>query len=123
MKVGAKRAHKAGEVSAATSAVQFRPPQFGSRGGFYDVRSQVPKKFNSRQARGCRMPAISVAKSEMSGTSQVARKPIEEVFGWIKTVGGLRKLRHHGSARVNGQFLVAAAAYNLVRMRTLETTA
>ena len=51
------------------------------------------------------------------------RKRIEEVFGWMKTVGGLRKLRHRGGARVNWQFLFAAAAYNLVRMRTLETTA
>ena len=54
--------------------------------------------------------------------SQRARKRIEEVFGWMKTVGGLRKLRHRGGARVNWQFLFAAAAYNLVRMRTLETS-
>jgi IS5 family transposase len=55
--------------------------------------------------------------------SQRARKRIEEVFGWLKTVGGLRKLRHRGGARVNWQFLFVAAAYNLVRIRTLETTA
>jgi hypothetical protein len=53
--------------------------------------------------------------------SQWARKRIEEVFGWITTVGGLRKLRHRG--RVNWQFLLAAAAYNLVRMRTLDAIA
>jgi IS5 family transposase len=55
--------------------------------------------------------------------SQRARKRIEEVFGWMKTVAGLRKLRHRGGARANWQFLFAAAAYNLVRMRTLETSA
>ena len=55
--------------------------------------------------------------------SQRVRKRIEEVFGWMKTVGGLRKLRHRGGARVNWQFLFAAAAYNLVRMRTLERIA
>jgi len=55
--------------------------------------------------------------------SQRKRKRIEEVFGWMKTVGGLRKLRHRGGGRVNWQFLLAAAAYNMVRMRTLETTA
>ena len=54
--------------------------------------------------------------------SQRIRKRIEEVFGWLKTVGGLRKLRHRGCARVDWQFLFAAAAYNMVRMRTLETT-
>ena len=41
----------------------------------------------------------------------------------MKTVGGLRKLRHRGGGRVTWQFLLAAAAYNLVRMRTLEATA
>ena len=55
--------------------------------------------------------------------SQRVRKRIEEIFGWMKTVGGLRKLRHRGGARVNWQFLFAAAAYNLVRMRMLEVRA
>jgi hypothetical protein len=55
--------------------------------------------------------------------SQRVRKRIEEVFGWMKTVGGMRKLKHRGGERVNGQFLFTAAAYNLVRMRTLMTTA
>lgn len=51
--------------------------------------------------------------------SQRKRKLIEEVFGWMKTVGGLRKLRHRGVPRVNWMFTFAAAAYNLVRVRTL----
>jgi hypothetical protein len=46
---------------------------------------------------------------------------IEEIFGWMKTVGGVRKLRHRGGGRVNWQFLFVAA-YNLVRMRTLAVT-
>jgi hypothetical protein len=33
------------------------------------------------------------------------RKRIEEVFGWMRTIGGLRKLHHRGGARVNWQFL------------------
>jgi len=51
--------------------------------------------------------------------SQRARKRIEEVFGWMKTIGGLRKLRHRGGARVDWQFLFTAAAFNLVRIRNL----
>lgn len=51
--------------------------------------------------------------------SQQKRKLIEQVFGWMKTVGGLRKLRHRGGARVDWVVTFAAAAYNLVRMRTL----
>jgi transposase len=47
------------------------------------------------------------------------RKRIEEVFGWMKTVAGLRKTRHRGTARVGWMFSFAAAAYNLVRIRGL----
>ena len=51
--------------------------------------------------------------------SQKVRKWVEEIFGWMKTVGLLRKLRHRGVARVNWIFVFTAAAYNLIRMRTL----
>jgi transposase len=51
--------------------------------------------------------------------SQRRRKMIEEVFGWMKTVGLMRKVRHRGTARVNWMFEFTAAAYNMVRMRRL----
>lgn len=51
--------------------------------------------------------------------SQRKRKRIEEIFGWMKTVGGMRKLRHRGLDLVNWMFTLAAAAYNLVRIRNL----
>jgi Transposase DDE domain len=51
--------------------------------------------------------------------SQRKRKRVEEIFGWVKTVGGLRKTRHRGVARVDWIFSLALAAYNLVRMRNL----
>jgi transposase len=51
--------------------------------------------------------------------SQRKRKRVEEIFGWLKTVGLLRKVRHHGLARIGWIFTFAAAVYNLVRMRTL----
>ena len=51
--------------------------------------------------------------------SQRARKWVEEIFGWVKTVGGLRKTRFRGTARVGWMFTWALAAYNLVRMRNL----
>ena len=47
------------------------------------------------------------------------RKRIEEVFGWIKTVGGLCKTRHRGTALVGWMFTLAAAAYNVVRISKL----
>ena len=51
--------------------------------------------------------------------SQRKRKLIEQVFGWMKTIGGLRKLRHRGGALVDWILTFIAAAYNLVRLRTL----
>jgi transposase len=53
--------------------------------------------------------------------SQRKRKRIEEVFGWLKTVALQRKTRFRGSERVGWMFTLAAAAYNLVRMRNLQT--
>lgn len=55
--------------------------------------------------------------------SQVKRKRVEEIFGWMKTVGGVRKLRHRGLELVGWMFTFAAAAYNLVRIRNLSTAA
>ena len=51
--------------------------------------------------------------------SQRKRKRVEEIFGWIKTVGLLRKTRHRGRARVGWMFIFALAVYNLVRIRNL----
>jgi transposase len=55
--------------------------------------------------------------------SQRKRKCVEEIFGWMKTVGLLRKTRHRGLARVGWMFTFAAAVYNLVRRRTLGAVA
>jgi transposase len=51
--------------------------------------------------------------------SQRKRKRIEECFGWMKTIGGMRKTRHKGTERVGWMFIFTAAVYNLVRMRNL----
>ncbi len=51
--------------------------------------------------------------------SQKARKRIEEVFGWMKSIGLLRKVRYRGLERVGWMFTFTAAAYNLVRIRNL----
>jgi len=51
--------------------------------------------------------------------SQRVRKRVEEIFGWLKTVGGMRKTRFRGKDRVGWMFTWALAAYNLVRMRNL----
>jgi len=51
--------------------------------------------------------------------SQKCRKRIEEIFGWAKTVGGLRKTRYRGVQRTGLWAYFVAAAYNLVRMAKL----
>lgn len=48
--------------------------------------------------------------------SQRCRRRIEEIFGWMKTTGGLRKSRHRGTARVHAAAQYVTAACNLVRM-------
>jgi len=52
-------------------------------------------------------------------TSQTFRKRIEEVFGWLKTVGLFRKTRFRGVEKIDWHFTLAVTAYNLVRMRNL----
>jgi len=120
-----------GERDAATSLIAGLPRRRVTIGGDkgYDTHGFVEtlraleatphlaqkQKSRTLDGRTTRHPGYAI--------SQRARKQIEEIFGWMKTVGGLRKLRHRGGGRVNWQFLLAAAAYNLVRMRTLEGTA
>lgn len=47
------------------------------------------------------------------------RKRVEEIFGWMKTVGNYRAPKYRGVDRVGWHFTLVAAAYNLVRMRNI----
>ena len=51
--------------------------------------------------------------------SQWVRKRVEETFGWMKTVGGLRRTRYRGRERVQMHAYLVATAYNLVRIAKL----
>src|SRR5438132_11641923 len=53
------------------------------------------------------------------GLSQRFRKRVEEIFGWMKTVGGFRRTRFRGLARTQLAGYLVAAAYNLVRIARL----
>ena len=79
------------------------------------VRPHVAQNTNGRRS------AIDGRTTRHAGyaASQVIRKRIEEGFGWIKTVAGLRKTRFRGRDRVGWAFTFAAAAYNLVRLPKL----
>ena len=53
------------------------------------------------------------------GVSLNKRKRVEEIFGWLKTVGMMRKTRHRGTKKIGWMFTFSLAAYNLLRMRNL----
>jgi transposase len=79
------------------------------------VAQNITKRSSRIDERTTRHPGY--------GISQRKRKRIEEVFGWLKTVGLMRKTRHRGSRRVGWMFTFTAAVYNLVRMRNLAAAA
>ncbi len=66
-------------------------------------------------ARTTRHPGYAV--------SQRKRKRIEEIFGWLKTIGLMRQTRHRGQRRVEWMFTFATAVYNLIRIRNLTLVA
>jgi len=53
--------------------------------------------------------------------SQRKRKLVEEIFGWLKTVGPMRRPHFRGRNRMEWWFQFSAAIYNLVRIRNLTT--
>lgn len=80
-----------------------------------NVRPHVARNTNGRRS------AIDGRTTRHTGyaASQRIRKRIEEAFGWIKTVAGLKKIKLRGLAKVDWAFTFAAAAYNLVRLPRL----
>ncbi len=76
-----------------------------------NVRPHVARKTSGRRSaidrRTTRHPGYAA--------SQRIRKRIEEAFGWMKTVAGLRKTKLRGRPKVDWAFTFAAAAYNLIR--------
>jgi transposase len=80
------------------------------------IAQHTTRRRSAIDARTTRHPGYAI--------SQQKRKLVEQGFGWMKTIGGLRKLRHRGGALVTWVFTFTAAAYNIVRLRRLlEATA
>lgn len=55
--------------------------------------------------------------------SQYVRKRIEEIWGWLKTIAGLRKTRFVGRWKTQLYTYAAGAAWNFLRLANLEATA
>ena len=99
--VGADKAYDTQEFVQSLRALQAAP----------HVAQNCKGRKSAIDGRTTRHPGYAV--------SQRLRKRVEEIFGWMKTVGNLRKTRHRGKDRVGWVFTLTAAAYNLVRMRNL----
>jgi transposase len=87
----------------------------GLREGDVTPHMAQKKRFSAMDGRTTRHPGYAV--------SQRKRKRVEEIFGWLKTVGMMRKTRHRGLPRVDWVFTFALAVYNLVRIRNLDAAA
>jgi len=127
---GTAEREAAREMIAARTGGQRRVTLGGDKG--YDVREFVsdlrelqvtPHVAQNQKRRGG--SAIDERTTRHPGyeVSQKKRKRVEEVFGWLKTVGLLRQTRHRGRKRVSWMFTFAAAVYNLVRIRNLMAAA
>jgi transposase len=75
------------------------------------VAQNTTKRRSAIDGRTTRHPGYAI--------SQRTRKRVEEIFGWMKTIGLLRKLRHRGGPKVTWIFRFTAAAFNLIRIRNL----
>ncbi len=119
------------EVEAAVAMVEEIPGQHRvTLGGDknYDTKEFVQEMRDHQVTPhvACKATTIIDARTIRHpgyAISQQKRKRVEEIFGWLKTIGGLRKTRHRGLERVGWMFTFALAAYNLVRMRNLAAIA
>jgi hypothetical protein len=80
------------------------------------VKPHIARNEHSR--RKSAVPA-EIAASEEYVASMIVRRRIEQIFGWMKEVGGFRRTRFRGGTRVRALGQMLAAAYNLLRIAKL----
>ena len=99
--LGADKAYDARDCVATIRAQQVTP----------HVAQNTSRRRSAIDRRTTRHPGYAI--------SQRLRKRVEEVFGWLKSVGGFRRTRYRGLARTQLAGYLVATAYNLVRMARL----
>lgn len=107
--VGGDGGYHGGELLAALEAAHITP--------------HVPIPAGPIDPKG-KEAAVRQRARERMGTveyslSQCFRKRIEEIFGWKKEIGGMRRSRHVGRWKLTQKALVVGAAYNLLRLARL----
>jgi IS5 family transposase len=100
--LGADKGYDTGEFVAACRALKVTP---------HIARNESRAGGSALDRRTARHVGYAV--------SQRVRKRVEEIFGWMKTVGGLRRTRYRGLERTQLHAHLVAAAYNLLRIATL----
>jgi transposase len=86
---------------------------------FLRGRKIVPHVAANTQRKGGSAIDGRTTRHRSYSISQKIRKKIEEIFGWMKTVGGFRKTRYRGTDKTQLAAWWVGAAYNLVRMAKL----
>ncbi len=127
LSVGATETEAAEAMLARQRRKRIRAATLGADKGYHTrgfvahLRDHGIRPHIARMA-GRNTPGLDgrTTRHDSYAVSQRKRKRIEEIFGWLKTIGGLRKTRFHGVARVRQQAHFAAAAYNLLRISRLQ---
>jgi transposase len=105
---------------------RFRPKTLGADKNYdtqacvADIRARNVTPHVAQNTSG-RRSAIDGRTTRHPGyaASQKVRKRVEEIFGWIKTVGGFRRTRYRGLDKTGLAGYLVATAYNLVRLARL----
>lgn len=118
------------ELLARQRRKRVRPATLGADKGYHtkDFVAHLRKKHiapHIAQIEGRKTPGLDARTTRHGGyaVSQQKRKRVEEIFGWMKTYGGLRRSTARGLARMRIHAYLVAAAYNLLRMSRLRPAA
>jgi transposase len=105
---------------------RVRPTTLGADKGYHtkDFVAHLRKKKISphiAEIEGRNTPGLDSRTTRHAGyaISQRKRKRVEEIFGWMKAYGGLRRTMARGLRRVRIHAYIVATAYNLLRMSRL----
>lgn len=109
--VSADRAYEAGEFLRTLEEDLVITPQ---------VPITVERVTSPGPAGDARRRMLRRMKTKGYELSQRARKKIEQLFGWLKQAGGLRKVRHVGRWKIQQVAYLWASAFNLLRLAHLE---
>ena len=115
------------EMLARQAKKRVRPATLGGDKGYHskDFVAHLRKRKIAPHIAcidGRRTPGLDARTTRHPGygVSQRKRKRIEEIFGWMKAYGGLRRTLVRGVERVQQHAYIVAAAYNLLRMSRLQ---